>query len=252
MDEPIWAQLKTPNPDIEVQLGEIVFSNPARAVFRAEPRSAAQNSGAVDAHFFLEVGTDSRERVNRFLEAKYLDHPHVLRYRSAGTLRVGEHTFTYAITERADQWANYLLPQELALPFARQVLSALDYLHAMNLIYCALSAQAVVRIGTVWKLSDFSQLRVAGTDTSEDMLSLAATLDTPPPEAVEGLITPAWDIWSFGQTLRQLLPRYKAGGPDRFRAVLLACLNLKPSSRPSVQQIFKMLDQIQSNAPPDV
>lgn len=242
MDEPIWEQLQGRNPELEVQLGELLLSDSTRAIFQAEYPKGTQNTGEVDVRFFLEGGTDPRERVNRFLEAKYFDHPHILRYLDAGMLLRGEDTFTYAVTERADELVSRSLAPEAALTFARHVLSALEYLHRTDLVYCVLSPEAAVRIGTDWKLSDFSQLRLSGMDTSDEVSALAATLDTSPPEAAEGLISPAWDIWSFGQTLRRVLPGYKANITDGFRAVFLACLNLNPSSRPSVQQLSALLD----------
>jgi serine/threonine protein kinase len=153
-----------------------------------------------------------------------------------------EGTVTYAVTERAGAWASWSLGTEKALGFAQHVMSGLQYLHTRNLVYCVLSPHTVVPVGTNWKLSDFRQLRVAGTDTSDEALSLAATLDTCPPEAAEGLISPAWDVWSFGQTLRKVLTGYKAHMPDPFRAVFLACLNVNPSSRPTLNQLSGLLE----------
>jgi serine/threonine protein kinase len=250
MQEPLWEQLKESSPELDLELGELVLASPARAIFRAERRNSTQSAEAIDVCFFREVNTDPQERVNRFLEAVYFDHPGILRYVGAGTLQRGTQTFTYAITERTHEFPIRPPALEAEPSFARQTLSALEYLHGRNLVYCALSPQTVVRIGTDWKLSDFSQLRVPGTDTSDEVLSLAATLETTPPEAAAGLISPAWDIWSFGQTLRHMFPRYRPSMPDNLRAVFLACLNLNPSSRPSVQQIYGLLAQVQASALP--
>jgi serine/threonine protein kinase len=242
MSQRIWDQLKRDSVELKVELRELLFSDPKHAVFRADYSRATENVREVDVRLFLEDGRYPGERVNRFFEATYFEHPHILRYFEAGTLLSNEGTVTYAVTERAGTWASRSLGTEKALGFAQHVMSGLEYLHTRNLVYCVLSPHTVVPVDTNWKLSDFRQLRVAGTDTSDEALSLAATLDTCPPEAAEGLISPAWDVWSFGQTLRKVLTGYKAHMPDPFRAVFLACLNVNPSSRPTLNQLSGLLE----------
>ncbi len=246
----IWDELK---PDrllsLNVQLGELIVSDPNRAVFRADYLDPGEKLREVLVWLFLENGECPVERVNRFLEGMYLDHPHILRYVNAGALPCEEGTLAYAITERSDTWASPSLAEEEALSFTEHVLSALEYLHARNLVYCVLSPGTVVRVGTDWKLSDLSQLRVAGTDISDEILGLAATLDTCPPEAAQGIISPAWDVWALGQTLQKLLADKRANLPDPFRQVFLACLNVNPSSRPTLSQLSKLLHTTRSAIP---
>jgi serine/threonine protein kinase len=242
MSPRIWDELK---PDrllpLNVQLGELLVSDRNCAVFRADYLDAAENLSEVLVWLFLENEEYPGERVNRFLEGIYLDHPHILDYINAGTLPCEEGTLAYAITERSDAWASPFLAAEEALPFAEHVLSALEYLHTRNLVYCVLSPGTVVRVGTNWKLSDLSQLRVIGTEISDEILWLAATLDTCPPEATGGVISPAWDVWALGQTLQKLLTGERANLPDPFRQVVLACLNVNPSSRPTLSQLSGLL-----------
>ncbi len=241
MSEPIWDQLKGDKVAPNLQLRELVYSDPKHAVFRAHYSRGGETMREVDVRLFLEDGRYPGERVNRFLEATYLDHPHLLRNFQAGTLRTDYGSVTYAVTERADKFAGKSLTAEEAVGFAQHLIAALEYLHTRNLVYCILSPNTVVRAGTDWKLSDFSQLRVAGTDTAEEALSLG-TVDTSPPEAAEGLISPAWDIWAFGQTLRKVLSGDKANMPEPFRAVILACLNISPSCRPTLSQLSSLLE----------
>lgn len=249
MNEPIWQELKRNRLPQTLQLHELLFSDPKRAVFLADYLDSAENVREVQVRLFLEDEKYADERINRFLEAKYLQNSHVLRYIDAGTLLADEGTVTYAATEPADPRPKRPLAVEEALPFAQHVLSGLEYLHARNLVYCVLSPDTVVPVGDDWKLSDFSQLRVVGPDTSDQVLSLASTLDTSPPEAAAGLISPAWDIWSFGQTLRKLLTGSKANVPDAFRAVFLGCLHINPSSRPTLHQLSTILQNMPSGRP---
>ncbi|MGI8962163.1 MAG: protein kinase [Bryobacteraceae bacterium] len=247
MEEPIWDQVLRDGLRLNVQLRELLFSDPKRAVLRADYLDFTENVSEVLVRLFLEDETQQEERVSRFLEAKYFEHPHLLRYLETGALLTEQGALTYAITEPGDELATPSLAAEEALRFARHVLSGLEYLHNRNLVYCVLSPHTVVPVGADWKLSDFSQLRVAGTDTSEETLSLRRTWNTCPPEAAEGLISAAWDVWAFGQTLRKVLTNHQANLPDSFRSVLLACLNISPSSRPTLSQVSELLDTTRPN-----
>jgi serine/threonine protein kinase len=249
MTEEIWDELKEQRPELNLELRELLFSDPKRAVFRADYPTGTEDAREVDVRFFLEDGGRERERVNRFLEATYFADPNILRYFEAGTLLRGGRTVTYAVTERADALCTPSVAVEEALPFTEHVMAGLEYLHDRDLVYCILSPDTVVPVGVDWKLSDFSQLRVAGTDSTDEALSLWATLDTCPPEAAEGVISPAWDIWSFGQTLRKVLTRHKANMPDPFRALFLASLNVNPSSRPTLSQLANLAETARSRKP---
>lgn len=242
----IWDELKVDRLAQNLQIRQFLVSDAKHAVFVANYADSAENVREVLVQVFLEDGQDSGERVNRFLEATYFQHPHILQYFKAGTLLSDRGTISYAITERADAWAAGHLGADEALIFAQHVLSSLGYLHARNLVYCVLSPDTVARVATHWKLADFSQLRTSGPDVSDEALSLAA-LDTSPPESLEGLISPAWDIWAFGQTLRKVLADYKANLPDPLRETVLACLHINPSSRPSLEQLSAILGKMQSS-----
>jgi len=241
MSEAIWDRLKGERLAINLDLRELLISDSNHAVFRADYLDSTENVVEVMVQLFVEDGRYPGERVNRFLEATYLDDPHILHYITAGTVQSDEVNATYSVTERTDGLASRDIADEEAQRFAQDVMSGLEYLHSRNLVYCVLSPDTVVPVGADWKLSDFSQLRVTGADTSDEALSLSTTLDTSPPEAVEGLISPAWDIWAFGQTLRRVLTSDRANLPDPFRAVVLACLNVNPSARPTLTQLSGLL-----------
>jgi serine/threonine protein kinase len=238
MSDSIWDQLTGNELQPNLHLRELLYSDPKRAVFRADYLDVTAEVREVLVRLFLEDARNSEERVSRFLEAKYFEHPHVLRYLETGTLVSDQGTLTYAVTEPGDASASRSLAPQEALEFAQHVLSGLEYLHARNLVYCVLSPDTVLRVGTDWKLSDFSELRVVGADASEEKLSLRRMWNTCPPEATEGLLSPAWDVWAFGQTLRKVL----ANVPDVFRGVLLACLNINPSTRPTLPQVSGLLE----------
>jgi serine/threonine protein kinase len=243
MSERIWDELKDTSLKPNLDLRELLFSDPSEAVFRADYLDAKESVREVDLRLFLEEdGRHPGERVNRFLEVTYFEHPHILPYFEAGTLQRDQHTLTYAVTERADGLVARPLNTEELFGFAEHVMAGLEYLHARDLVYCILSPHTVARVGAYWKLSDFSELRVAETDTADEVLSLRERCDTCPPEAAQGAISPAWDVWSFGQTLRKVLTGNKANMPDAFRKLFVACLHINPLFRPTLSQISGLLE----------
>jgi serine/threonine protein kinase len=237
MSDLIWNQLEGDYPELNLRLRNVLSSDRAHATFLADYLKSRVDEREALVRLFLEDGNYPVQRVDRLLEATFFEHPHILRNFEAGTLSRSQFTFTYTVTERGDPPAGRFLDEREAVEFASQIISALRYLHSKNLVYCMLSPETVVKIGADWKLGDFSELRVTGHDDGYGTLSLAARVDTTPPEAVEGVISSAWDIWSFGQTLRRLLRRELTD----FKSAVLACLNVNPSSRPSLDQLSSLL-----------
>ncbi len=267
MTELIWEQIEGDYAERNLRLRKLLSSERGHAIFLGDYLHSLENEREVLVRLFLEDGNNPEQRLNRLLEATFFEHPHIVRSFEAGPLSHGEFTFSYAVTERGEAPAVQSLNEEEALEFTSQIISGLRYLHSKNLVYCMLSPQTVVKVGTDWKLGDFSELRLSGNDEGYGTLSLAARVDTTPPEAVEGIISSAWDVWSLGQTLRSLVKkgnkytgdpqaeRQDAGmdighpSPDPFRSVILACLNVNPSSRPSLDQLSSLLRSAELAAP---
>src|SRR5258707_611232 len=83
--------------------------------------------------------------------------------------------------------------------------AALEYLHQYGLVFCGLRTEAIWKNGNDWLLADFRELRVAGEATPRDMQHALARNPEVPPEAFQGIISPAWDVWSLGVLLRTVL-----------------------------------------------
>jgi serine/threonine protein kinase len=100
-----------------------------------------------------------------------------------------------------------LTPDTLRPPL-RHIAAALGWLHAQGFVYCALHSDSVVWTGNAWKLADFSELRIAGKGAPEQTRRLLIRRDLyAPPEAYEGMVSPAWDAWSLGQMIQNLFAR---------------------------------------------
>lgn len=184
---------------------------PDRAVYRAAPES-----GDAGSRFVWLFDTDDatlETRVNRFLEAMFFDHPNLLRVFAAGPVEDSEIRLIFAVTEPFD----YALsaaepPRPLSLdalrPLVNPICAGLAWLHSQNLVYCALRGDSVVRVGDEWKLGDFSELRVTGRAATDETRRLMIRRDLyVPPEAYEGVVSPAWDAWSLGMLIQNLYAR---------------------------------------------
>lgn len=194
-----WNSLIGTTTPEGVPLKRLLLSNSETALFEGEESSV----------IVIDAQEPAQSVLNRYREAIFLNHDHLVRVRSAGVL-ADRQSLVYAVTEPIEHTvAHYIsqrpLPEEDAKDMVGQIADGLSYLHSENLVFCNVRPEAVWRSGTTWKLGDFSQLRVAETGEARELrAALARGLDLPP-EAYEGKVSPAWDVWSLGALLRRVL-----------------------------------------------
>jgi serine/threonine protein kinase len=246
--------------DPQFTLCEVVISDAQRTVFRV------MSSGEPGRPLALIIDTsdDPQSNAQRYREARFLNHPKLLSISSISWLSADNGSeksgIPYILTTCPDEvLATRLQPHAPTLPVmleaSRQILAALEYLHSENLLYCALRAASVWRIGDNWVLSDYSQLRVPGTEAPEDARRLLVQKGiTAPPEVYFGQVSPAWDVWSFGAMLGRLLsPVRKRGDPEpdlreplvlpaEIEEVIANCSAPEPNSRPSVAELKQFFE----------
>lgn len=150
----------------------------------------------------------SQTIVNRFLEASFLSNANLARIMNAGILEAPG--LVYAVCEPIDYTLTQFvsqrpLPVDDALELTEHLIAGLSYLHSENLVFCNLRPESVWRTGSEWKLGDFSELRVIGRGDSRDLRTALARRPDLPPEVYEGVVSPAWDVWSLGLLLRRVL-----------------------------------------------
>ncbi len=196
-----------------------------------------------------EEARGAAEDFDRFREAAFLSHPNLAQVYAAGRARSGEWGFIYLATEAADSGLDEDVRRrpmtvDEAAELFRQLCAGLIYLHSENLTSCAVRAPSIWRVGSQWKLADFSQLRLPGkypiSETRE--LLLDASFESPP-EANEGLVSTAWDVWSLGAVMRKVFPR--AGReqfvPPPFDAIVSTALDPDPRARPPLSALLEDL-----------
>jgi serine/threonine protein kinase len=266
-----WEEFAAMNVDEKYRLEHLVRGGSYRGIFNGYPLGDEAGERVSIQLFRLQDGQrlDAAER--RFREAMFFDHPHLLRVVDVGTIFSGE--LLYVVSEKVDFTLpkfieNRPLPEPDALELTEQVVSALEYLHAENFIFCNLGLESVWRIGSDWKLADFSQLRVIGTGDRRELRPALSRLPGAPPEAFEGVVTPAWDVWSLGALLQRVLtpdPGHLHGSlsvprgrylrenalPVPFASIARDCLQPNPDARPALSDIVaRISDESVTNARP--
>jgi TonB family protein len=213
----VWKQWQGQVVDGKFPLRQYIGGSEYGAVFATERGEPIQKA----AIKFIQVDEAEAElQLSRWKRAAQLSHPHLLRVFDSGRCRMGDFNLLYAVMEYAEENLAQFLPQRPLTPAeARDVLApALDglaYLHAEGLVH------GHVRPSNIMAIEDCLKLSADGISlVTEQAESSAAAVESAPsatpaslrhqtpydaPEASEGKISPAADIWSLGMTLVEML-----------------------------------------------
>ena len=177
-----------------------------------------------------------------------LSHPHLIRIFGSGRCRLGGHPFLYVVMEYADQTLAQLLPHRAMTPDeARELLlptlEALAFLHGKNLVQGQLKPPNVLVVDDRVKLAS-DTVRPAG----DSVAAIAEPSLYDSPEAKEGRISAAGDVWALGVTIVEALTQRSptwsdarreivslpAALPPLFADIARRCLSRYPAGRPSI------------------
>ena len=193
----------------------------------------------------------AEEQVSHWRTAAGLSHPHLIRLLDAGRCHLGGQQFVFVVMEYAEQTLSQVLShraltaeevREMLLP----TLDALAFLHRKNLVQGDLKPPNLLVVNDQLKLAS-DTVRPAG----EPRASAAKSSFYDPPEATNGRLFPAGDIWGLGATLvealTQCLPAWPDEGsetpwlpttlPPAFVATVRRCLSQSPASRPTAAEL---------------
>jgi TonB family protein len=189
-----------------------------------------------------------------------LSHPHLIRLLDAGRCQLGGHNFLFVVMDLAEQNLAQILPGRSLTPgevrdLLPATLDALAYLHGRNLVQGGLKPPNFLVIDDQLKLAS-DTIRPAGERTA----STAKPSLYDPPEAKNGRLSTAGDIWGLGITLVEALTQTPpAWSRERSESVSLPanlapefvdtvqrCLNRDPGHRPAIAELVAQFKQ----APP--
>ena len=179
-----------------------------------------------------------------------LSHPHLIRLFDAGHCQLAGRQFLFVVMEYAEQTLAQVLPHRALTPeevreMLLPALDALAFLHGKNLVQGQLKPANFLVVNDQLKLAS-DTIRPAG----EPRASIAKSSLYDPPEAKNGRISAAGDIWGLGITLvealTQSLPwpgeRSETASlpttlPATFANAVQRCLSHNPASRPTATDL---------------
>ncbi|MBD2179355.1 protein kinase [Pseudanabaena sp. FACHB-1998] len=153
--------------------------------------------------------------------------------------------------------ASRVLPVSEVREIVEAIASGLVYLHGQSVTHRDLKPANVLRVGNVWKISDFGIARQMSRESGTMTSNIMGTQTYMPPEAYASYsvkISPAWDIWSLGVMIVVMLTgelpfdritdiwkmkiNIKGDLPPTFNEIVQNCLLKAPTKRWKAKQIL--------------
>jgi TonB family protein len=190
-------------------------------------------------------------QLSRWRTVAALSHSHLISLLHAGHCQRGDRQFVYVVMEYAEQTLSQILPDRALTPdevreMLLPTLDALTFLHRNNLVQGQLKPANVLVVDEQLKLSSDT---IRPFDESTASISKSSLYD--PPEAENGRMSAAGDIWALGITmveaLTQLPPEWPDENPETvslpasipatFVEAVRRCLSRDPAGRPTAAEL---------------
>lgn len=209
---------------------------------------------------------NKQQQLNEIIANANLQQPNLIRCFHGGKCHLNGADFLYLVMEVADfslekRLTQGVLSETEATLLVQDIAEALVYLHNQPQVitHRDLKPGNVLRVGDKWRLSDFGLVKVIGTDSVVDTINLMGTARYAPPEAYQGKVGTAWDVWSLGIIIVEALtgkPPFQgeteqqlqkqicekdpdlSGLPQKFERIARGCLEKDRKKRWKAQQVL--------------
>jgi serine/threonine protein kinase len=180
-----------------------------------------------------------------------ISHPHLIRLFESGRCQIAGQEFLFVVMEYADQTLDQLLAHRALTPdevreMLPATLDALAFLHRKRLVQGQLKPPNFLVVNDQLKLAG-DTARPAGA--SRVSIAKASLYD--PPEATDGRIFGAGDVWALGITIVEALTQHSPAWPDEkseaaslpptippdFVDTVARCLSRNPANRPTITDL---------------
>ena len=264
-----WARLEGQLVEGKYRLREMLGEGGFALVFRADEYDGGEIVGSVAVKLIYPDPEIPREvQAQELVAVLKMEHPFVVSGLSAGICELGGLSWLYLVMELADDTLEMRMSTGTLQPgdawrFTEHVGAALAYLHKdpERFVHRDLKPANILRFGKTWKLADFGlvyTMERAGKTVNRPV----GTENYIPPEGYDGVVTPAWDMWSFGVMLAeaftgqhpfkgdrhllfavtQLEPKLPADLPSPFNEIIRGCLIKKRAMRWTAPQVLEALN----------
>jgi TonB family protein len=219
------------------------------AVFLTEHPSQSPNNAAIKIILADRVSAEAQLALWR--SAAALSHPHLIRLLDSGHWQFGGQQFLFVVMEYAEETLAQILPQRALTPnevreMLLPTLDALAFLHRKNLLQGQLKPPNFLVVNDQLKLAS-DTIRPAG----ESATRTAKFSLYDPPEARNGTVGAAGDIWGLGVTTVEALTQHRpawqnerleiaswpATLPPTFADAVQRCLSRNPANRPTATEL---------------
>jgi formylglycine-generating enzyme required for sulfatase activity len=279
--EPLWRMLEGQVIRDQYHLQQLLGAGTYGGVFRTDEvvRDTCLRSLATKL-ISLQNPDQIAAQLQELQVALNLDHPNLLRCYGAGEAVLRENAFLYLLMELAEGTLQRYLteqktlsPEELA-PIVRDVAAGLACLHGSQQLHLDIKPANILKVGDAkgtakaarWKIGDYGLVRSLNPSYSHDVTR--GSYGTPlyvPPESYQGILSPAWDIWSLGimavilltgqypiryQTEAELSDKIRTGQfdnmqwdsfPPLWQTLIRGCLQVNRGDRWTAEQVLEAL-----------
>ena len=180
-------------------------------------------------------------QLSRWQRIAALSHPHLVRILDSGQCKLGGHPFLFVVMEYAEQTLAQILPQRPLTPdevreMLIPTLGALAYLHRKGLVQGQLKPPNFLVVNDQLKLASDT---IRGAREPAIVSAKPSVYD--PPEAKNGAIDAAGDVWGLGITLIEALTQNPAAGlgesSDALTVAVRRALSPNPAGRPTISEL---------------
>ncbi|WP_017293543.1 protein kinase domain-containing protein [Geminocystis herdmanii] len=159
----------------------------------------------------LIITDNPDKQLDELIFSTTLKQPNLLDCYTCGECVLNNFEFLYLLMEKADysledELKKGKLPEEEVKQLVLDIAKGLDYLHSQKpvIVHRDLKPGNILRVGDKWKISDFGLVRSVQNNSTKTT-TLMGSMGYAPPEAYEGKISSAWDIWSLGVVIYEAL-----------------------------------------------
>ncbi|XZN92881.1 MAG: bifunctional serine/threonine-protein kinase/formylglycine-generating enzyme family protein [Microcoleus sp.] len=273
MQERFWRKLQKETVNNQYHLKEFLGCGGYGAVYKADEiiRDRLIREVAIKLIISDEDATKAEKQINELTAAVNLQHENLIRSYTAGFCEIKEDEYLFIVMEIATTTLEKKLKAgKLSITEVTEIVkataAALNYLHQSNprKVHRDIKPANLLYVEKTWKLSDLGLLREISTTSSLRTQDIKGTPAYVPPESYDGVVGTAWDIWSLGVMIAEIMTgtlpftgntdqqlQKKIVGeepeidwskiPEPFTAIVRGCLEKERGQRWTAEQVLTAL-----------